>query len=92
MAAGKQNLVGSRVRRIRTAGGMSQEILVAKCGAAGWDISRGTFAKIESGLRRVNDAELVILAKVLACSLDDLLGGHPGKAVVVVVRQGREGV
>jgi len=69
---------------------MSQETIVAKCGAAGWDLSRGTFAKIESGLRRVNDAEVVLLAKVLRCSLEELIGGHGNKSIVSVLRQGRE--
>jgi transcriptional regulator with XRE-family HTH domain len=67
---------------------MSQETLAAKCGAAGWDISRGTYSKIESGHRRVNDAEVVILAKALRCAVTDLLEGHPKKSVMTVLRHG----
>jgi transcriptional regulator with XRE-family HTH domain len=90
MAAGNQNLVGARVRKLRTATGVSQEDLAARCGSAGWDISRSTLAKVESGLRRVNDAELLILAKALKRPVADLLDGHTSRSVLSVLRQGRE--
>ena len=88
MATGKQNLAGSRVRKLRTADGLSQEQLAARCQTAGWDVSRGTLAKIEAGVRRLNDAEVVILAKALKVKVADLLDGFPDKQTLVVVRQG----
>lgn len=81
-------MVGNRIRKFRMEAALSQEELAARCQAAGWDVSRGTFAKIEAGLRRVNDAEVVILAKVLKLSVADLLEGFPAKEIVAVVRQG----
>jgi transcriptional regulator with XRE-family HTH domain len=91
MAATNQNLVGPRVRKLRTAANLSQETLSARCQAVGWDISRGTFAKIESGLRRVNDAELVILAKVLRCEVAGLLEGATVREAVAIARHGDAG-
>jgi len=88
MTPSRQNLVGVRVRKFRMDAGLSQEALSAKCQTAGWDVSRGTFSKIEAGLRRVNDAEVVILAKVMKLTVSDLLDGFPAKEVVTVVRQG----
>ena len=88
MAATPQNLVGPHVRRIRTAAGLSQEALSAKLQLAGWDLSRGGLSKIEACLRRVNDAELWLLAKVLACPLADLFPARP-KALPSVLRQGK---
>lgn len=88
MAEVSQNLVGSRVRKLRTALGVSQEAFAAKCQTVGWDLSRGTFSKIEAGLRRVNDAEVLLLAKVLKCSISDLMDGHPIAAVRTVARHG----
>lgn len=88
MAGSKQNLVGERISKLRTEAGISQEVLAAKCQTAGWDISRGTFAKIEAGLRRVNDAEVVVLAKVLNRDVADLLGGFSLKKAVEVSRHG----
>lgn len=52
---------------------MSQNDLATACQVAGWDISRGTLAKIEAGLRCVSDVEVVLLAKVIGCDPGDLL-------------------
>lgn len=87
MAKGQQNLVGDRVRKLRIAADLSQEVVAARCQTAGWDVSRGTFAKVESGLRRVTDAELVVLAKVLKCSFEDLVGGVSAARLSRVLRQ-----
>lgn len=88
MASGRQNLVGARVRKLRMEAGLSQDALSARCQAAGWDVSRGTFAKIEAGLRRVNDAEILILAKVMKLTVSDLLDGFLSNEVAAVLRQG----
>ena len=86
--AATQNLVGPQVRRLRLATSLSQESLAAKLQLAGWDLSRGGLSKIEAGLRRVNDAELWVLANVLACPLADLFPTRP-KGLALVLRQGR---
>jgi transcriptional regulator with XRE-family HTH domain len=88
MAAKPQNLVGPQVRRIRTESGLSQEALAAKLQVAGWDLSRGGLSKIEAGLRRVNDAELWVLAQTLSCPMADLFPVRP-KRLAAVLRQGR---
>lgn len=88
MAAATQNLVGPQVRRLRTEAGLSQEALAAKLQLAGWDLSRGGLSKIEACLRRVNDAELWVLAKALSCPMADLFPARP-KSLVTVLRQGR---
>ena len=87
MATNKQNLVGPQVRRLRTEAGLSQEALAAKLQVAGWDISRAGLSKIEARLRRVNDAELWILARQLSCSLTELYPVKPNQ-VREVLRQG----
>lgn len=67
-----QNIVGPQVRRLRDQQGWSQEQLAARLQRQGWDISRGTLAKIEAQVRCVNDRELLGLARALKCRLDDL--------------------
>jgi transcriptional regulator with XRE-family HTH domain len=84
----QQNLVGPVVRRLRMAAGLSQEALAAKLQVAGWDLTRGGLSKIEARLRRVNDAELLVLAKVLKCALADLYPAKPGN-LTRVLRQAR---
>ena len=88
MASNMQNLAGPQVRRLRMAAGLSQEALAAKLQVAGWDLSRAGLSKIEAGLRRVNDAELWMLAKALSCPLADLFPLRP-KGLLHVLRQGR---
>jgi transcriptional regulator with XRE-family HTH domain len=89
MGSNQQNLVGPQVRLLRTEAGLSQEALSAKLQLAGWDLSRGGLSKIEACLRRVNDAELWMLANTLSCSLADLFPGRPKGKVLSVLRQGK---
>lgn len=87
----QQNLIGSVVREMRKSKKLRQNDLVAKCQIEGWMITRGTLAKIESGLRRVNDAELYLLSKVLKCSMEDLFNQNvPTTNVLIVARHGRD--
>ena len=48
-------------------GGFGQRLQLA-----GWDVSRGALAKLESQLRRVPDGELLFLASVLGVGVADL--------------------
>ena len=70
------------------AAGLSQEALAAKLQVAGWDLTRGGLSKIEARLRRVNDAELLVLAKVLKCAVAELYPAKPGD-LARVLRQSR---
>lgn len=90
MAEPKQNLVGPQVRRLRMEAGLSQEALAARLQIAGWDLSRGGLSKIEAGLRRVNDAEVWILAVAFGITLREIYPLEP-KDVLEVLRQGRGG-
>lgn len=68
----QQNIIGPAVRRIRVEKGLTQDAFAARCQLAGWDLSRETLSKIEAKLRRVNDAEVMMLAKVLGCDIQEL--------------------
>ncbi len=59
------NIVGPKVRSIRESKSMTQGQLAEKCRARGWNISRGTLAKIEAQVRQVTDKDVVFLAEVL---------------------------
>ncbi|TOA96746.1 helix-turn-helix domain-containing protein, partial [Vibrio parahaemolyticus] len=47
------NVVGAQVRKLRKEQKLTQEQLSARCNVIGLDISRGTLAKIEAGVRQV---------------------------------------
>lgn len=66
------NLIGYAIKTLRTSKGLTQEQLTAKCNLVGWDISRGTLAKIESKVRRVTDYEICYLAKALGVKEQEL--------------------
>ncbi len=73
MTKSPKNICGPKVRRYRTALGLSQPHLAAKCQRAGWDISRDIIARIEGQTRWVADFELVKLAKVLGVDIRELV-------------------
>lgn len=69
------NIVGPNIRDIRIKLDLSQKDLVARCNLLGWDISRGTLAKIESKTRKLSDAEVLCLSKALKVKVSDLFEG-----------------
>ncbi len=66
------NLVGPAVRRLRSEKKLTQERFAARCNVMGWDLSRGTLAKIEAGVRRVSDLEAMLLATALKVHIRQL--------------------
>jgi len=90
MGAPNKNLVGANVRRLRIAADWTQDALAAALQRMGWDLTRGTLAKIEAGLRRVNDGELFLLATCLSADLAEMLKGVKTTDAVDVARQGRD--
>lgn len=67
-----RNVVGHRIRYLRNARGISQLRLTIQCARVGFDLSRGTLAKIESQIRGISDIELFVIAHVLSVSINDL--------------------
>ena len=66
------NLIGAEVRKLRDQKNWSQEEFAARLQRNGWDISRGTLAKIEAQIRSVNDAEMLALSQVLEVPVQQL--------------------
>lgn len=66
------NVTGRQIAKLRTERSLSQDALAGKCQRAGWDISRGTLAKIEAGVRCVSDGEILLLAKALEVPVSEL--------------------
>ena len=91
MPSPRQNLIGDRVRKLREARSLTQDQLAAACQRRGWDVSRVTLTKIETGVRAVNDGEIVVLAAVLKCPPGDLLNPIKVAQALTVVRQGANG-
>lgn len=70
--ADSQNIIGKKLKAVRSKHGLTQAMLAAKCGALGWDVSENTITKIERGFRCVTDKEAVFFAKALRINIQDL--------------------
>ncbi len=70
---GKNNLCGENVTKFRKEMHLSQRKLADKLQLNGLDVDKNAIQRIEAGKRFVTDIELVILAKTLERTLDELL-------------------
>ncbi len=67
-----QNMVGDKIRKLRTAQKMSQQTLSDRLETHAIYICRGSISRIEDKQRTVTDIELYGLAKVLGVSIEEL--------------------
>ena len=68
----EMNMIGDRVRELRLARKMSQQMLSNKLEMLAIYICRGSISRIEDKQRTVTDIELYGLAKVLNVSVEEL--------------------
>jgi len=78
MIADQKNLIGANLRRMRMERGWTQQHTAEECLALGWDLSRAGLSKIEAGIRRVNDAELILLGELLQVPMVTFFADPPG--------------
>ncbi len=67
-----QNMVGDKVRKLRTEQKMSQQMLSDRLETMAIYICRGSISRIEDKQRTVTDIELYGLSKVLGVSIEEL--------------------
>ena len=67
-----QNMVGSKIRKLRMEQKMSQQTLSDRLETMAIYICRGSISRIEDKQRTVTDIELYCLAKVLGVSIEEL--------------------
>lgn len=63
--------IGENIRKARVALRMTQEQLAAKMQLLECDISRGTLAKIEAGIRHISVQELGAIKEALGMGYED---------------------
>ena len=68
----RYNVVGATIRKLRNSQNLTQEVFSARCGVSGYEISRGTLAKIEAQIRGATDIELFVIARVLGVNIETL--------------------
>lgn len=67
-----QNMVGDKIRKLRTAQKMSQQTLSDRLETHAIYICRGPISRVEDKQRTVTDIELYGLDKVLGVSIEEL--------------------
>ncbi|MBO4381155.1 MAG: helix-turn-helix transcriptional regulator [Clostridia bacterium] len=70
---GRNNICGTTVERIRAELKISQRELADRLQLNGLDVDKNAVQRIEAGKRFVTDIELVIIAKTLSITIDELL-------------------
>ena len=73
-ADGTNNLCGPRIAQIRKEKKLSQRKLAVKMQLLGFDVDHYFIRRVENGERFVTDIDLVIFARALDVTLDDILG------------------
>jgi hypothetical protein len=70
---GNKNIIGSKVLSIRKAKHIKQKDFLAKLQTLGMDISATGLSRLEGQYRLVQDYEVILLAKALDISIEELL-------------------
>lgn len=68
-----ENIVGGNIRLLREKAGYTQDYVATKLQTLGCDITRSAVAKIEVGQRHLYPDELILLAKILGASYEEIL-------------------
>ena len=69
--------IGEKIKDARASVGLSQDQVAARLQIMGCDISRGTLAKIEAGIRNIKVSELSALKKTLKFEYDFIFKDVP---------------
>lgn len=73
---GDKNIIGVKVVSIRKAKKIKQKDFLAKLQTLGMDVSPTSLSRLEGQYRLVQDYEVVIIAKALEISVEELLCGE----------------
>lgn len=66
-----EKCIGENIRTARIAKNMTQEQLAARLQVSDCDISRGTLAKIEAGIRHISLKEITAIKDILGMQYED---------------------
>ncbi len=70
---GDKNIIGIKVVAVRKERGIKQKDLLARLQTVGMDISATSLSRLEGQYRLVQDFEVVMVAKALDISVEELL-------------------
>lgn len=69
---GSANIVGKNIEKLRKLSGIKQKDFISKMQILGVDINPTSYSKLEGQIRICTDKELLVIAKILNVSVDEL--------------------
>ncbi len=69
---GSANIVGKNIEKLRKLSGIKQKDFISKMQILGVDINPTSYSKLEGQIRICTDIELLVIAKILNVSVDEL--------------------
>ncbi|MBQ7044926.1 MAG: helix-turn-helix transcriptional regulator [Clostridia bacterium] len=73
MNAAIEKQIGEKIKNLRIKANLTQEQLAAKLQLNGCDVTRSTVAKIEVGQRHLYVDEIILIAKILNVTYNQIL-------------------
>ena len=67
--------IGENIQILRRNAKLTQDMVVARMGAMGIDLSKSTDAKFETNRMNIKVSELVAMKKIFNCSFEDFFSG-----------------
>lgn len=68
-------IIADNIRFLRKKSGLNQDQIAALLQLKGVDMSRGTYAKLETGIRHIYPHELFAIMSILRASVDEVTNG-----------------
>ena len=67
--------IGQNIKAMRRRAGLTQDMVIAQMGVMGIDISKSTYAKLETNRMNIKISELVALKKIFNCTFEEFFVG-----------------
>ena len=71
--------IGDNIRKCRNELGITQEEMTSKLQLGGFQISRGTYSKIEMGIHHISASQLRVIKDILGTTYDHLFEETKGE-------------
>jgi len=67
--------IGQNIQAMRRRAGLTQDMVVAQMGVMGIEISKSTYAKLETNRMNIKISELVALKRIFNCTFEEFFVG-----------------
>lgn len=79
--------IGQNIQALRYQKHLTQDATIAKLNLMGIEISKSTYAKLETNRMNIKVSELVALSIIFSCSIEDFFIGLKNEFMAHLIRQ-----